>query len=129
MTDGGCDYTFECIGKVETMRAALEACVKGWGTSVIIGVAGAGEEISTRPFQLVTGRRWTGSAFGGYKGRSQMSDLIRDYEDGVLKIDEYITGRYPLEEINEAFDKLHHGKAIRGIITVSSSEHYKPKDK
>lgn len=122
MTDGGCDYTFECIGNVQTMRSALEACVKGWGKSIIIGVAPAGTEISTRPFQLVTGRTWTGSAFGGYKGRSQMGELIRDYQDGILQIDPYITGNFELTAINDAFDALHHGKAIRSIIHLHKNE-------
>lgn len=122
MTDGGCDYTFECIGNVNTMRSALEACVRGWGTSVIIGVAPAGAEISTRPFQLVTGRNWRGCAFGGYKGRSELPGLITDYKNGHLKIDEYITGNFELTEINTAFDDLHGGKAIRGIISVNKSE-------
>jgi len=116
MTDGGLDYTFECIGNVNTMRMALESCHKGWGTSVIIGVAGSGKEIATRPFQLVTGRVWKGSAFGGTKGRTDMPELIQDYKDGKLKIDEFITFNYPLEEINTAFDKMHAGESIRSII-------------
>merc|ERR1711916_131989 len=102
MTDGGCDFTFEAIGNVNVMRAALEPCHKGWGTSVIIGVAPAGAEISTRPFQLVTGRNWRGCAFGGYKGRSEFPGLITDYKNGHLKIDEYITGNFELTEINTA---------------------------
>lgn len=116
MTDGGLDFTFECIGNVVTMRAALECCHKGWGTSVIIGVAGAGKEISTRPFQLVTGRNWRGSAFGGTKGRTELPGLVQKYMDGVLKLDEFVTFTYPLEEINTAFDKMHAGESIRSVI-------------
>ncbi|KAJ8906635.1 hypothetical protein NDN08_003128 [Rhodosorus marinus] len=117
LTDGGLDYTFECIGRTETMRAALEACHKGWGESCIIGVAGAGEEIQTKPFQLVTGRVWRGTAFGGYKGRSQLSGLVDQYMEGSsIKLDELITGTYKLEELNTAFDVLHEGKAIRSVI-------------
>merc|ERR1711991_930191 len=116
MTDGGCDYTFECIGNVEVMRAALESCHKGWGTSVIIGVAPAGTEISTRPFQLVTGRVWKGSAFGGFKGRSELPELVQEYMKGNLKVDEYVTGTFPLTDINKGFDELHAGKAIRSIV-------------
>eukprot|EP01094_Clydonella_sp_ATCC50884_P027886 TRINITY_DN8208_c0_g1_i2.p1 TRINITY_DN8208_c0_g1~~TRINITY_DN8208_c0_g1_i2.p1 ORF type:complete len:410 (+),score=105.92 TRINITY_DN8208_c0_g1_i2:100-1230(+) len=116
LTDGGVDYSFECIGNVNTMRAALEACHKGWGTSVVIGVAAAGEEISTRPFQLVTGRNWRGSAFGGTKGRTELPVLCEKYMAGELKIDEFITFTYPLEQINEAFDVMHAGKSIRSVI-------------
>jgi len=116
LTDGGLDYTFEAIGNVNTMRAALEACHKGWGQSVIIGVAGAGQEISTRPFQLVTGRVWKGTAFGGTKGRTELPGLVAKYMDGRLKIDEFITFTYPLEEINTAFDVMHEGKSIRSVI-------------
>jgi len=117
LTEGGLDYTFECIGRTETMRAALEACHKGWGESCIIGVAGAGEEIQTKPFQLVTGRVWRGSAFGGYKGRSQLSGLVDQYMEGSsVKLDELITGTYKLEELNTAFDVLHRGEAIRSVI-------------
>lgn len=101
MTDGGLDYTFDCTGNVGVMRAALEACHKGWGESIIIGVAAAGQEISTRPFQLVTGRVWKGCAFGGVKGRSQLPGLVQDYLDGNLKVDEFITHRQPLTNINQ----------------------------
>ncbi|EGW33719.1 glutathione-dependent formaldehyde dehydrogenase [Spathaspora passalidarum NRRL Y-27907] len=118
MTDGGCDYTFDCTGNVNVMRNALEACHKGWGTSVIIGVAAAGKEISTRPFQLVTGRVWKGSAFGGVKGRSQLPGLVEDYMAGKLKVDEFITHKHPLEKINTAFDDMHHGDCIRAVINM-----------
>ena len=116
MTDGGVDYSFECIGNVKTMRAALECCHKGWGESTIIGVAGGGEEISTRPLQLVTGRGWRGTAFGGGKGRSQLSSYIDRYMAGEIKIDPMITDTLPLERINEAFDLMHEGKSIRSVI-------------
>jgi S-(hydroxymethyl)glutathione dehydrogenase/alcohol dehydrogenase len=116
MTDGGADYSFECIGNVQTMRAALECCHKGWGESVIIGVAGAGEEISTRPFQLVTGRVWRGTAFGGVKGRSQLPSYVDKYLNGEIKVDPMITHTLPLERINEAFDLMHEGKSIRTVI-------------
>jgi S-(hydroxymethyl)glutathione dehydrogenase/alcohol dehydrogenase len=116
MTDGGADYSFECIGNVNVMRAALECCHKGWGESVIIGVAGAGEEIRTRPFQLVTGRVWRGSAFGGVKGRSQLPGFVERYLKGEIKIDEMITEVLPLDEINKAFDLMHEGKVIRSVI-------------
>lgn len=116
MTDGGVDYSFECIGNVETMRAALECCHKGWGQSVIIGVAGAGKEISTRPFQLVTGRVWRGTAFGGVKGRSQLPGYVERYLQGEIKVDETITHTMPLEEINRAFDLMHEGKSIRSVV-------------
>ena len=116
LTDGGLDYTFEAIGNVNTMRAALEACHKGWGQSIIIGVAASGQEIATRPFQLVTGRVWKGSAFGGVKGRTEMPGLVQRYLDGTLKIDEFITFTFPLEQINEAFDAMHDGKSIRSVI-------------
>jgi S-(hydroxymethyl)glutathione dehydrogenase/alcohol dehydrogenase len=109
LTDGGLDYTFDCTGQVEVMRAALEACHKGWGESVIIGVAAAGKEISTRPFQLVTGRVWRGSAFGGVKGRTEMGGLVQSYLDGKLKIDEFITHTFNLEKINDALDAMHSG--------------------
>eukprot|EP01138_Halocafeteria_seosinensis_P006234 gb/GECG01006375.1/.p1 GENE.gb/GECG01006375.1/~~gb/GECG01006375.1/.p1 ORF type:complete len:387 (+),score=29.17 gb/GECG01006375.1/:1-1161(+) len=115
-TDGGCDYTFECIGNVQTMRSALEACHKGWGVSCIIGVAGAGEEISTRPVQLVTGRTWKGSAFGGVRGRTMLPDYVNRYKEGRIKIDEFITHNFPLEKINDAFHEMHEGRAIRPII-------------
>jgi S-(hydroxymethyl)glutathione dehydrogenase/alcohol dehydrogenase len=116
MTDGGVDYSFECVGNVTLMRAALECCHKGWGESVIVGVAGAGQEISTRPFQLVTGRVWRGTAFGGCKGRSQLPGMVDQYMDGDIKIDEFITYTMPLEDINKAFDLMHEGKSIRSVI-------------
>ena len=116
LTDGGVDYSFECIGNVHVMRSALECCHKGWGESIIIGVAGAGQEISTRPFQLVTGRVWRGSAFGGVKGRSQLPGYVERYLAGDIKIDEMITEVLPLERINEAFELMHEGKVIRSVI-------------
>jgi S-(hydroxymethyl)glutathione dehydrogenase / alcohol dehydrogenase len=116
MTNGGVDYSFECIGNVHVMRSALECCHKGWGESVIIGVAGAGQEISTRPFQLVTGRVWRGSAFGGVKGRSQLPGYVERYLGGEIKIDEMISEVLPLEQINEAFELMHAGKVIRSVI-------------
>ena len=116
MTHGGVDYSFECIGNVQVMRSALECCHKGWGESTIIGVAGAGQEISTRPFQLVTGRVWRGSAFGGVKGRSQLPGYVERYMQGEIKIDEMITEVMPLEDINRAFDLMHEGKVIRSVI-------------
>ena len=116
MTDGGVDYSFECIGNVKTMRAALESCHKGWGESIIIGVAAAGEEINTRPFQLVTGRVWRGTAFGGVKGRSQLPGYVEKYLTGEIKLDPMITHTLPLERINEAFDLMHEGKSIRSVI-------------
>jgi S-(hydroxymethyl)glutathione dehydrogenase/alcohol dehydrogenase len=116
LTDGGVDYSFECIGNVEVMRTALECCHKGWGESIIIGVAGAGQEISTRPFQLVTGRVWRGSAFGGVKGRSQLPGYVDRYMSGEIKIDSMISAVLPLEKINEAFDLMHAGKTIRSVI-------------
>ena len=106
----------ECIGNVDVMRAALECCHKGWGESVIIGVAGAGEEISTRPFQLVTGRVWRGSAFGGVKGRSELPDYVQQYMDGKFDLDTFITHTMPLEDINKAFELMHEGKSIRSVI-------------
>ncbi|MWJ29271.1 S-(hydroxymethyl)glutathione dehydrogenase/class III alcohol dehydrogenase [Halomonas sediminis] len=116
LTDGGVDYSFECIGNVNVMRSALECCHKGWGESIIIGVAGAGEEICTRPFQLVTGRVWKGSAFGGVKGRSELPGYVDRYMNGELKIDEFITQDMPFEKINEAFELLHAGKSIRTVL-------------
>jgi S-(hydroxymethyl)glutathione dehydrogenase / alcohol dehydrogenase len=116
MTDGGVDYSFECIGNVQVMRSALECCHKGWGESIIIGVAGAGQEISTRPFQLVTGRVWRGSAFGGVKGRSQLPGYVEDYMNGKIEIDPFVTHTMPLEQINEAFDLMHKGESIRTVI-------------
>ena len=117
LTDGGADYSFECVGKVEVMRQALECCHKGWGTSVIIGVAGSGEEISTRPFQLVTGRSWTGTAFGGAKGRRDVPKIVDWYMNGKIEIDPMITHTLPLERINEAFDLMHAGESIRTVVT------------
>jgi len=116
LTDGGVDYSFECIGNVNVMRAALECCHKGWGESVIIGVAGAGEEISTRPFQLVTGRVWRGSAFGGVKGRSELPGIVDRYLAGEFELDTFITHTMGLDRINEAFDLMHEGKSIRSVI-------------
>lgn len=115
MTGGGVDYSFECVGNVQLMRSALECCHKGWGQSVIIGVAGAGEEISTRPFQLVTGRSWRGSAFGGVKGRSQLPGIVERYLQGEIKVDEMVTHTVPFKDINQAFDLMHHGKSIRTV--------------
>ena len=116
MTDGGVDFSFECIGNVNVMRSALECCHKGWGESVIIGVAGAGQEISTRPFQLVTGRVWRGTAFGGVKGRSELPDYVNRYLNGEFELDTFITHTMPLEDINKAFDLMHEGKSIRTVI-------------
>ncbi|TNH94190.1 S-(hydroxymethyl)glutathione dehydrogenase/class III alcohol dehydrogenase [Aeromonas sobria] len=116
LTDGGVDFSFECIGNVKVMRAALECCHKGWGESVIIGVAGAGQEISTRPFQLVTGRVWRGSAFGGVRGRSELPSYVQRYMQGEFQLDDFITHTMPLEQINEAFDLMHQGKSIRTVI-------------
>tara|TARA_Y100001934_G_scaffold249448_1_gene310878 strand:+ start:3639 stop:4748 length:1110 start_codon:yes stop_codon:yes gene_type:complete len=116
LTDGGADYSFECIGNVDTMRAALECCHRGWGMSVIIGVAGAGQEISTRPFQLVTGRVWKGTAFGGAKSRTQVPQIVDWYMDGKINIDDLITHTMPLEEINNGFDLMHEGKSIRSVV-------------
>ena len=116
LTDGGVDFSFECIGNVDVMRSALECCHKGWGESVIIGVAGAGKEISTRPFQLVTGRVWRGSAFGGVKGRSELPDYVERYLAGEFKLSDFITHTMALENINDAFDLMHEGKSIRSVI-------------
>lgn len=116
LTDGGVDYSFECIGNVDVMRSALECCHKGWGESVIIGVAGAGQEVSTRPFQLVTGRVWKGTAFGGVKGRSQLPDYVEKYLSGDIKVDEMVSYTLPLEKINQAFELMHEGKSIRSVI-------------
>ncbi len=116
LTGGGVDYSFECVGNVNLMRAALECCHKGWGESVVVGVAGAGQEIATRPFQLVTGRVWRGTAFGGCKGRSQLPGMVDQYMDGDIKIDEFITYTMPLDDINKAFDLMHEGKSIRTVI-------------
>ena len=116
MTNGGVDYSFECIGNVKVMRQALECCHKGWGQSCIIGVAGAGQEISTRPFQLVTGRAWRGSAFGGARGRTDVPRIVDWYMDGRIAIDELITHTMPLEDINRAFDLMHAGESIRSVV-------------
>lgn len=116
LTNGGVDYSFECIGNVDVMRQALECCHKGWGESVIIGVAGAGKEISTRPFQLVTGRVWRGSAFGGARGRTDVPKIVDWYMDGKINIDDLITHKMPLEDINKAFDLMHSGESIRSVI-------------
>jgi len=116
LTDGGADYSFECIGNVETMRQALECCHKGWGESVIIGVAGAGQEIATRPFQLVTGRVWRGTAFGGAKGRTDVPKIVDWYMDGKIEIDPMITHTMGLDKINDAFDLMHAGKSIRSVV-------------
>jgi len=116
MTDGGVDFSFECIGNVDVMRSALECCHKGWGESVIIGVAGAGQEIRTRPFQLVTGRVWRGSAFGGVKGRTQLPGMVEQAMAGEIQLDPFITHTLPLDQINEAFDLMHNGKSIRAVI-------------
>ncbi|MBU2978180.1 S-(hydroxymethyl)glutathione dehydrogenase/class III alcohol dehydrogenase [Alteromonas sp. C1M14] len=119
MTDGGVDFSFECIGNVNVMRSALECCHKGWGESVIIGVAGAGQEISTRPFQLVTGRVWRGTAFGGVKGRSELPDYVERYMAGEFKLNDFITHTMPLESVNEAFDLMHEGKSIRSVVHMA----------
>ncbi|MBJ88666.1 MAG: S-(hydroxymethyl)glutathione dehydrogenase/class III alcohol dehydrogenase [Woeseia sp.] len=116
ITNGGVDYSFECVGNVNLMRSALECCHKGWGESVIVGVAGAGQEISTRPFQLVTGRVWRGTAFGGCKGKSQLPNMVDQYMNGEIKVDEFVTHTMGLEEINTAFDLMHEGKSIRSVI-------------
>ena len=116
ITKGGADYSFECIGNVGVMRQALECCHKGWGESIIIGVAGAGQEISTRPFQLVTGRVWRGTAFGGAKGRTEVPKIVDWYMDGKINIDDLITHTMPLEDINKAFDLMHAGESIRSVV-------------
>ncbi|MFC6673712.1 S-(hydroxymethyl)glutathione dehydrogenase/class III alcohol dehydrogenase [Marinobacterium aestuariivivens] len=116
LTDGGVDYSFECIGNVNLMRAALECCHKGWGESVIVGVAGAGQEICTRPFQLVTGRVWRGTAFGGVKGRTELPGYVDRYMNGQINIDDFVTHTMGLDDINKAFDLMHEGKSIRSVI-------------
>ena len=116
LLDGGADYSFECVGNVNLMRSALECCHKGWGESVIIGVAGAGQEISTRPFQLVTGRVWRGTAFGGVRGRSELPGYVDKYMEGVINIDDMVTHTMGLDEINTAFDLMHEGKSIRSVV-------------
>lgn len=117
MTDGGVDYSFECVGDVRVMRSALECCHKGWGTSVIVGVAAAGTEISTRPFQLVTGRTWKGTAFGGYKSRVAVPKLVAKYMEGGTKLDKYVTHEMKFDQINEAFELLHQGKCLRCVLS------------
>jgi S-(hydroxymethyl)glutathione dehydrogenase/alcohol dehydrogenase len=117
LTKGGADYSFECIGNINVMRQALECCHKGWGVSVIIGVAAAGEEIRTRPFQLVTGRVWKGSAFGGARGRTDVPKIVDWYMEGKVNIDDLITHVMPLEQINDAFDLMHKGESIRSVVT------------
>ena len=117
LTKGGADYSFECIGNVKVMRQALECCHKGWGVSVIIGVAGAGEEIATRPFQLVTGRVWKGTAFGGARGRTDVPKIVDWYMDGKIVIDDLITHTLPLDRINDAFALMHRGESIRSVVT------------
>ena len=117
LTKGGVDYSFECIGNVNVMRDALECCHKGWGESIIIGVAGAGQEIATRPFQLVTGRVWKGTAFGGAKGRTDVPKIVDWYMDGKINIDDLITHVLPIEQINDGFDLMHQGKSIRSVVT------------
>jgi S-(hydroxymethyl)glutathione dehydrogenase/alcohol dehydrogenase len=116
LTDGGADYSFECVGNVDLMRQALECCHRGWGESIIIGVAGAGQEIKTRPFQLVTGRVWKGTAFGGARGRTDVPKIVDWYMDGKIKIDELITHQMPLDDINRAFDLMHSGESIRSVV-------------
>jgi S-(hydroxymethyl)glutathione dehydrogenase/alcohol dehydrogenase len=116
LTGGGADFSFECIGNVHTMRQALECCHRGWGESIVIGVAGAGQEISTRPFQLVTGRVWKGSAFGGARGRTDVPKIVDWYMEGKINIDDLITHTMPLEKINDAFDLMHEGKSIRSVV-------------
>jgi S-(hydroxymethyl)glutathione dehydrogenase/alcohol dehydrogenase len=116
LTGGGADYSFECVGNVDLMRQALECTHRGWGVSVIIGVAGAGQEIKTRPFQLVTGRVWKGTAFGGMRGRTEVPAIVDWYMDGKIAIDPLITHRLPLERINEAFELMHSGASIRTVI-------------
>ena len=116
LTDGGADYSFECVGNVQLMRQALECCHRGWGVSVIIGVAGAGQEIQTRPFQLVTGRVWKGTAFGGARGRTDVPKIVDWYMDGRIAIDPLITHKMPLERINDAFDLMHSGESIRSEV-------------
>ncbi len=113
---GGADYTFDCTGSTKVMRQALESCHRGWGESIIIGVAGAGQEISTRPFQLVTGRTWKGTAFGGARGRTDVPKIVDWYMDGKIEIDPMITHTMPIEDINKGFDLMHHGESVRGVV-------------
>jgi S-(hydroxymethyl)glutathione dehydrogenase/alcohol dehydrogenase len=116
LTGGGADYTFDCTGNTQVMRQALEACHRGWGESIIIGVAEAGKEIATRPFQLVTGRVWKGTAFGGARGRTDVPKIVDWYMDGKIQIDPMITHTMPLERINDAFDLMHRGESIRSVV-------------
>jgi S-(hydroxymethyl)glutathione dehydrogenase/alcohol dehydrogenase len=116
LTGGGADYSFECIGNVEVMRQALECCHRGWGESVIIGVAASGQEIATRPFQLVTGRVWRGTAFGGARGRTDVPKIVDWYMEGKVRIDELITHKLPLERINEGFELMRRGESIRSVV-------------
>jgi len=116
LTDGGADYSFECVGNVDLMRQALECCHRGWGESIIIGVAGAGQEIRTRPFQLVTGRVWKGTAFGGARGRTDVPKIVDWYMDGKIQIDDLITHTMPLSDINRAIDLMHSGESIRSVV-------------
>jgi S-(hydroxymethyl)glutathione dehydrogenase/alcohol dehydrogenase len=116
LTDGGADYSFECVGNIQLMRQALECCHRGWGVSTIIGVASAGQEISTRPFQLVTGRRWIGSAFGGARGRTDVPKIVDWYMENKINIDDLITHTMPLEQINDAFDLMTKGESIRSVV-------------
>lgn len=122
MTDGGVDFSFECVGNVDLMRSALECCHKGWGESIIIGVASAGAEIKTRPFQLVTGRVWRGTAFGGVKGRSELPNYVERYLSGDINLDDFVTHTLPLKDINKAFELMHEGKSIRTVIDFSLNE-------
>src|SRR5712671_1395761 len=119
LTGGGADYSFECVGNVKLMRQALECCHRGWGVSVIVGVAGSGQEISTRPFQLVTGRVWKGTAFGGVRGRTELPQIVDWYMDGKINIDDLITHKMPLNDINKAFDLMHSGESIRSVVVYS----------
>ena len=119
MTDGGVDYSFECIGNVEVMRSALECCHKGWGESVVIGVAASGQVIQTRPFQLVTGRVWKGTAFGGFKSRVDVPVLVDKYMNNEIKLKDYITHQMKFEDLNEAFDLLHQGKCLRAVLKAN----------
>ena len=117
LTKGGADYSFECTGNINLMRQALECCHKGWGVSVIVGVAGAGQEIATRPFQLVTGRVWKGTAFGGAKGRTDVPKIVDWYMDGKINIDDLVSAVMPIDRVNDAFDAMRRGEAIRSILT------------
>jgi len=120
MKGGGADYTFECIGNIEVMRQALESCAKGWGVSTIIGVAGSGKEISTRPFQLVTGRTWKGTAFGGWQSRSKIPYLVEMYMKKEIRLDEYITHKLKFSDINKAFELLRKGDCLRCVMNMGN---------